>query len=57
MGATLFVTGEMKHHERIEAQESGMDVIIAGHEETESIVFTGLKKRLEAAGVRVQSLR
>ena len=57
MGATLFVTGEMKHHERIEAQASGMDVIIAGHEETESIVFTGLKKRLEAAGVRVQSLR
>ena len=49
MGATLFVTGEMKHHERIEAQGCGMDVIIAGHEETEFVVLKPLKKRMEAA--------
>ena len=57
MGATLFVTGEMKHHERLEAQGSGMDVIIAGHEETEFVVLKGLKKRLEACGVRVENVR
>lgn len=49
MGADVFVTGEMKHHERIEAQGCGMDVIIAGHEETEFVVLGALKKRLEAA--------
>ena len=49
MGADVFVTGEMKHHERIEAQGCGMDVIIAGHEETEFVVLEPLKKRLEAA--------
>lgn len=47
-GANVFVTGEMKHHERIEAQGCGMHVIIAGHEETEKVVLEPLKKRLEA---------
>lgn len=57
MGAQLFVTGEMDHHERLEAQACGMDVIIAGHEETEAVVLEGLKKRLEAAGIRVEMVR
>lgn len=51
MGATLFVTGEMKHHERLEAQACGLDVIIAGHAETEFVVLEGLRKRLEKEGV------
>lgn len=48
LGASVFVTGEMKHHERIEAQGLGMQVILAGHEETERVVLAPLKERLEA---------
>ena len=48
LGANVFVTGEMKHHERIEAQGLGMQVIIAGHEESERVVLEPLKVRLEA---------
>lgn len=57
MGATLFVTGEMKHHERLEAQGCGLDVILAGHAETEQVVLEPLKKRLEAMGIRAQTVR
>jgi len=35
MGCTLFVTGEMKHHERLEAQSRGCSLLLAGHTETE----------------------
>lgn len=35
LGATLFVTGEMKHHERLDAAARGCTVILAGHTETE----------------------
>ena len=38
----------MKHHERIEAQGLGMQVILAGHEESERVVLEPLKNRLEA---------
>ena len=48
LGANVFVTGEMKHHERIEAQGLGMQVILAGHEESERVVLEPLKNRLEA---------
>lgn len=47
-GANVFITGEMKHHERIEAQGLGMQVILAGHEESERVVLEPLKERLEA---------
>lgn len=57
MGATLFVTGEMKHHERLEAQACGLDVIIAGHAETENVVLQPLQMRLEAAGIRAELVR
>ena len=57
MGATLFVTGEMKHHERLEAQACGLDVIIAGHAETENVVLQPLQMRLESAGIRAELVR
>ena len=57
MRATLFVTGEMKHHERLEAQACGLDVIIAGHAETEDVVLQPLQRQLKAAGIRAESIR
>ena len=48
LGANVYITGEMKHHERIEAQGLGMQVILAGHEESERVVLEPLKNRLEA---------
>ncbi|MBM4114141.1 MAG: hypothetical protein FJ253_12355, partial [Phycisphaerae bacterium] len=35
LGCTLFVTGEMKHHERLDAAARGCSVLLAGHTETE----------------------
>ncbi len=51
MGAEVLVTGEMKHHERLEAQALGLDVILTGHEESERWVLAPLQKRLEQQGV------
>ncbi len=36
LGADAFVTGEIKHHEAIEAKEKGITVVVAGHFETEN---------------------
>lgn len=35
LGCTLFVTGELKHHERLDASARGCTVLLAGHTETE----------------------
>lgn len=35
-GADTFVTGDIKHHEAIDAAEKGMNVVAAGHFETEN---------------------
>lgn len=48
MGAQVFVTGEIKHHERLEAQGMGMAVIIAGHAESEAVVLEPLRADLAA---------
>jgi len=34
-GATLFVTGEMRHHDLLKAQVNGVSVLLAGHTNTE----------------------
>ncbi len=34
-GCTLFVTGELKHHDVLEARSRGCDVLLAGHTNTE----------------------
>ena len=51
-GAQLFITGEMKHNELIEARQMGLSVICAGHFETERVVLShlagGLQTRFSA---------
>lgn len=48
-GADGFLTGEMKHHEAIEAARSGLSIFVAGHYETEKpfagLLASYLKKR------------
>jgi len=53
-GADAFVTGELKHHQAIEAARTGMTCVAAGHYETE-ILFRDflaayLKKRFPGTG-------
>lgn len=44
----VFVTGEMKHHEVLDALNSGMSVILAGHTNTERGYLPRLAKRIES---------
>ena len=48
-GGDAFVTGEMKHHEALEAAKSGLTCVAAGHYETEAVfrefLAAYLKKR------------
>lgn len=46
-GADLFVTGEMKHHEVLDANAAGLATLAAGHFETEIFAVEALKERLE----------
>ncbi len=46
-GAEVLFTGEIKHHQALQAQQLGMCVIQAGHYETEHIVLEPLRKRLQ----------
>lgn len=48
VGADVLVTGECKHNEAIEALNAGVNVIAAGHFETERIVLAPLVERLRA---------
>ena len=53
-GADVFLTGEMKHHEVLDAAEKGLAVILAGHFETEIHAVEVLKTRLEEAFPEVE---
>jgi dinuclear metal center YbgI/SA1388 family protein len=46
-GCQVFVTGEAKHHEMLEALHSGMSLILAGHTNTERGYLPRLARRLE----------
>ncbi|MCH2143919.1 MAG: Nif3-like dinuclear metal center hexameric protein [Phycisphaerales bacterium] len=48
-GCTVFVTGEMRHHDVLKAQASGCSVILAGHTNTERGYLPVLAKRLAAS--------
>lgn len=48
-GATVFLTGEMKHHEQLQALRHGMSLILAGHTNTERGVFKPWTKVLQKA--------
>lgn len=45
-GCDAFVTGELKHHELLTANESGISVFVAGHFKSEDIVIAPLRDRL-----------
>ena len=45
--ADCYVTGDLKYHQMLDAQQEGICVISAGHFETENIPFLKLKDRLE----------
>ncbi|MCM1363560.1 MAG: Nif3-like dinuclear metal center hexameric protein [Faecalibacterium sp.] len=46
-GAEAYVTGDISHHEMLEAKDSGITVIAAGHFETEYPAMSALKKMIE----------
>lgn len=46
MGADVYVTGDIKHHEMLDALEKGITVIAAGHFETENPSMKALEKRV-----------
>ena len=48
-GATVFLTGEMKHHEQLQALRNGMSLILAGHTNTERGVWKPWTKVLQKA--------
>jgi dinuclear metal center YbgI/SA1388 family protein len=48
-GCELFITGEMRHHDVLSAQDRGCTVILAGHTNTERGYLKVLRKRLAAA--------
>lgn len=53
-GADALITGEIKHHEALNANELGIPVIVAGHHETEAVVLKPLIRRLQSATNDVQ---
>lgn len=46
--ADCYVTGEMKYHEMLHADDNGYAVVVAGHYETENQPFLMLKQKLES---------
>ena len=48
-GCTLFVTGEMRHHDVLAAVDRGITVILAGHTNTERGDLPHLRDRLATA--------
>ena len=45
-GCDAFVTGEMKHHEIVAANENGVSVFILGHYKSEDVVIQPLCEKL-----------
>ncbi len=53
-GADVLVTGEIKHHQALEAQLLDLCVVEAGHHETEAVVLDPLIAGLQAALEKIQ---
>jgi putative NIF3 family GTP cyclohydrolase 1 type 2 len=45
-GATLFLTGELSHHDVLRAHELGLELLLAGHTNTERGYLPRLRARL-----------
>ena len=58
-GATLFVTGEARHHDQLDAVARGIDLVLAGHTATERGYLPTLVRKLrdECPGVVTQISR
>ena len=56
-GADVLLTGEIKHHEILDANHLGIAVIDAGHFKTEDIVITPLCKKLGSEFTDVEFMR
>lgn len=52
--ADCYVTGDLKYHQMLDAQQAGICVISAGHYETENMAFLSLKEKLEQIFVDVE---
>ncbi len=50
-GATLFVTGELSHHDVLRAHALGLEVLLAGHTNTERGYLPRLASALAATGI------
>ncbi len=55
-GADVLLTGECRHNEAIEAVCAGVNVVVCGHYETESIVLRPLIERLRELAPEVEFL-
>ena len=55
LGCQVFITGDVKHHDAVNAMEIGMNVIDAGHYGTEKIFIKNMAQQLrEKLGDKVQ---
>ena len=55
-GAQMYLTGEMRHHDVLHAQASGVTVVLAGHTNTERGYLRVLKRRLQASHQDVEMI-
>lgn len=55
-GASTFVTGDISHHEMLEAQELGINVVAAGHFESEYPAMIFLKEKLAKEFADIQTI-
>jgi len=55
-GAQVFVTGDLKHHEALQALDWGLAVVDAGHEGTEWVYLPAWQERLQRALPQVEVL-
>lgn len=53
-GADAFITGEVKHHEFIAAQQAGVTLVEAGHFSTENPVIAAIENKLSEAFPKVR---
>ena len=56
MGADTYLTGEVKHHELLIARDMGINLIVAGHYETEKPSMISLKKLIENRFTEIETV-
>jgi dinuclear metal center YbgI/SA1388 family protein len=53
-GATFFLTGEVRHHEALEAARSGVNVVCLGHSNSERMTLKVLAERISAVAPKLK---